>query len=43
MKFDHRTWLAAACVMTAADFTKLIAADQKRWAAVIKAANIQPE
>ena len=28
---------------TAADFTKLIAADQKRWAAVIKAANIQPE
>ena len=28
---------------TAADFTKLIAADQKRWAAVIKAANIVPE
>ncbi len=28
---------------TAADFTKLIASDQKRWAAVIKAANIQPE
>ncbi len=28
---------------TAADFTKLIAIDQKRWAAVIKAANIQPE
>jgi tripartite-type tricarboxylate transporter receptor subunit TctC len=28
---------------SAADFTKLIASDQKRWAAVIKAANIQPE
>ena len=28
---------------TAADFTKLIASDQKRWAAVIKAANISPE
>jgi tripartite-type tricarboxylate transporter receptor subunit TctC len=28
---------------TAADFTKLIAADQKRWAAVIKEANIKPE
>ncbi|MDB5965967.1 MAG: tripartite tricarboxylate transporter substrate binding protein [Polaromonas sp.] len=28
---------------SAADFTRLIAADQKRWAAVIKAANIQPE
>ena len=28
---------------TAADFTRLIASDQKRWAAVIKAANIQPE
>ena len=28
---------------TAADFTKLIASDQKRWAAVIKAANIVPE
>ena len=28
---------------TAADFTKLIATDQKRWAAVIKAANIVPE
>ena len=28
---------------TAADFTKLIATDQKRWAAVIKAASIQPE
>lgn len=28
---------------TAADFTKLIATDQKRWAAVIKAANISPE
>ncbi len=28
---------------TAADFNKLIAADQKRWAAVIKGANIQPE
>jgi tripartite-type tricarboxylate transporter receptor subunit TctC len=28
---------------TAADFTKLIATDQKRWAAVIKAANIAPE
>jgi tripartite-type tricarboxylate transporter receptor subunit TctC len=28
---------------TAADFTQLIASDQKRWAAVIKAANIQPE
>lgn len=28
---------------TAAEFTRLIAADQKRWAAVIKAANIQPE
>ena len=28
---------------SAADFTKLIATDQKRWAAVIKAANIQPE
>ena len=28
---------------TAADFTKLIASDQKRWAAVIKAANIAPE
>jgi tripartite-type tricarboxylate transporter receptor subunit TctC len=28
---------------TAADFTKLIASDQKRWAAVIKAANIQPD
>ena len=28
---------------SAADFNKLIAADQKRWATVIKAANIQPE
>ncbi len=28
---------------TAADFTRLIASDQKRWAAVIKAANIVPE
>ncbi len=28
---------------TAADFTKLIATDQKRWAAVIKFANIVPE
>ncbi len=28
---------------TAAEFTALIAADQKRWAAVIKAANIVPE
>ena len=28
---------------TAAEFTQLIASDQKRWAAVIKAANIQPE
>ncbi|MDB5744014.1 MAG: tripartite tricarboxylate transporter substrate binding protein [Polaromonas sp.] len=28
---------------TPAEFTKLIADDQKRWAAVIKAANIQPE
>jgi tripartite-type tricarboxylate transporter receptor subunit TctC len=28
---------------TAADFTKLIATDQKRWAAVIKSANIVPE
>lgn len=28
---------------TPADFTKLIASDQKRWAAVIKAANIVPE
>lgn len=28
---------------TAADFTKLIATDQKRWAAVIKEANIRPE
>jgi tripartite-type tricarboxylate transporter receptor subunit TctC len=28
---------------SAADFSKLIASDQKRWAAVIKAANIQPE
>jgi tripartite-type tricarboxylate transporter receptor subunit TctC len=28
---------------SAADFTKLIASDQKRWAAVIKAANIVPE
>ncbi|MDB5891179.1 MAG: tripartite tricarboxylate transporter substrate binding protein [Polaromonas sp.] len=28
---------------SAADFTKLIATDQKRWAAVIKAANIVPE
>ncbi len=28
---------------TAADFDKLITADQKRWAAVIKAANIVPE
>jgi tripartite-type tricarboxylate transporter receptor subunit TctC len=28
---------------TAADFTKLIASDQKRWAAVIKSANIQPD
>jgi tripartite-type tricarboxylate transporter receptor subunit TctC len=27
----------------AADFTKLIASDQKRWAAVIKAADIKPE
>ena len=27
----------------AGDFTKLIATDQKRWAGVIKAANIQPE
>ena len=28
---------------TAAEFTKLIASDQKRWAAVIKTANIVPE
>jgi tripartite-type tricarboxylate transporter receptor subunit TctC len=28
---------------TAADFTKLMAIDQKRWAAVIKSANIVPE
>ena len=28
---------------SAADFNKLIASDQKRWAAVIKAANIVPE
>lgn len=28
---------------SAADFTRLIATDQKRWAAVIKAANISPE
>ena len=28
---------------SAADFTKLIATDQKRWAAVIKAADIKPE
>ena len=28
---------------TAQEFTKLIASDQKRWAAVIKAANIVPE
>ncbi|PUE56552.1 LacI family transcriptional regulator [Limnohabitans sp. Rim8] len=28
---------------TAVDFTKLIANDQKRWAAVIKAADIKPE
>jgi tripartite-type tricarboxylate transporter receptor subunit TctC len=28
---------------SAADFTRLIATDQKRWAAVIKAANILPE
>ncbi|MDB5846804.1 MAG: LacI family transcriptional regulator, partial [Rhodoferax sp.] len=28
---------------TAAEFTALIASDQKRWAAVIKAANIVPE
>jgi tripartite-type tricarboxylate transporter receptor subunit TctC len=28
---------------TPAEFTRLIAADQKRWAAVIKAANIVPE
>lgn len=28
---------------SAADFTKLIANDQKRWAAVIKAADIKPE
>jgi tripartite-type tricarboxylate transporter receptor subunit TctC len=28
---------------TPAEFTKLIASDQKRWAAVIKAANIQPD
>lgn len=28
---------------TAEDFTKLIATDQKRWAAVIKSANISPE
>jgi tripartite-type tricarboxylate transporter receptor subunit TctC len=28
---------------TPADFTRLIASDQKRWAAVIKAANIVPE
>ena len=28
---------------TPAEFTRLIASDQKRWAAVIKAANIQPE
>ena len=28
---------------TAAEFTRLIASDQKRWAAVIKAANIVPE
>ena len=28
---------------TAANFTKLIASDQKRWAAVIKAADIKPE
>jgi tripartite-type tricarboxylate transporter receptor subunit TctC len=28
---------------SAADFTRLIASDQKRWAAVIKAADIKPE
>jgi tripartite-type tricarboxylate transporter receptor subunit TctC len=28
---------------SAADFNKLIESDQKRWGAVIKAANIQPE
>jgi tripartite-type tricarboxylate transporter receptor subunit TctC len=28
---------------TPSEFTRLIAADQKRWAAVIKAANIVPE
>lgn len=28
---------------SAADFTKLIASDQKRWASVIKAADIKPE
>lgn len=28
---------------SAADFTKLIASDQKRWAAVIRAADIKPE
>lgn len=28
---------------TPAEFSRLIASDQKRWAAVIKAANIQPE
>ena len=28
---------------SAAEFTRLIAADQKRWAAVIKSANIVPE
>ena len=28
---------------TPAEFTRLIASDQKRWAAVIKAANIKPE
>ena len=30
-------------VSSATDFTRLIASDQKRWAAVIKSANIQPE
>ena len=28
---------------SAAEFTKLISSDQKRWAAVIKAADIKPE
>ncbi len=36
MTFNRRT-------LVAADFTRLIASDQKHWAAVIKAANIQPE